>query len=142
VHLLVIYPPKVRPSELVNSLKGVSTPAPEGRVPSHFHLLARAKERGRAMVPELFRWLGWRRPFGSTSRTKGALTPRRERRGPSRYSVDPSILTRQWRNAFPVTDGDRAVKERFARRARIGGSYRAIAPRRRWGHGSRHSLAS
>jgi putative transposase len=25
VHLLVIYPPKVRPSELVNSLKGVSS---------------------------------------------------------------------------------------------------------------------
>src|SRR5215469_5687050 len=27
------------------------------------------------------------RSFGSTSRAKGALTPRRERRGPSRYSV-------------------------------------------------------
>jgi REP element-mobilizing transposase RayT len=61
VHLLVIYPPKVRLSELVNSLKGVSSR--RLKVAGNLHLLERAKERGRAVVPKLFCWFGWRRPY-------------------------------------------------------------------------------
>ena len=54
VHLLVIYSPKARLSELVNSLKGVSSQRLKVEFP---------KERGRDMVPELFHWFGWRRPY-------------------------------------------------------------------------------
>jgi hypothetical protein len=43
--------------------QGRFKPAPQGRVPGNLHLLQRAKARGRAMVPELFRWFGWRRPY-------------------------------------------------------------------------------
>jgi hypothetical protein len=50
----VIHPPKARLSELVNSLKGVSSQRLKVEFP---------KERGRDMVPELFHWFGWRRPY-------------------------------------------------------------------------------
>jgi putative transposase len=57
VHLLVIYPPKVRLSELVNSV-----PAPdEAGISGDLDTLERAQESGCIVVPQLFRWLSWRR---------------------------------------------------------------------------------
>jgi len=62
-HLLVIYSPKARLSELVNSLKGVSSRRLKAKVPGNLRRLERAKERGRAMVTALFRCFGCRRPY-------------------------------------------------------------------------------
>src|SRR5262249_2766344 len=89
-HLLVIYPPKVRLSELVNSLKGVSSRLLKVQFPaiSTSGACERAGARYGPRAISLVRLAApLLRSFGSTSRTKGALPPRRERRGPSRYSV-------------------------------------------------------
>jgi hypothetical protein len=57
---MCVCPPKVRLSELVNNLNSSRRLKV---VPSSLHLLERAKEQAHAMVPELFRWFGWRRPI-------------------------------------------------------------------------------
>jgi REP element-mobilizing transposase RayT len=92
VHLLVIYPPKVRLSELVRSLKGVSSRLLKVAFPASL-LSGRAKARCGPRAISLVRLASPpSRSLGNTSRTKGTLNPRRERRGPSRYPV-----------AFPVS---------------------------------------
>jgi len=93
VHLLVIYPPKVRLSELVNSLKGVSSRClkAEFRRSTPSGACERARPRYGPRAISLVRLAApLLRSFGSTSRTKGALNPRRERRGRSRYPVVPA----------------------------------------------------
>jgi putative transposase len=61
VHLLLIYPPKVRFSEPVNSLKGVSSRRLQLEFPAISTFWSVRKSAGAL--------------FGSRSRTKGALNP-------------------------------------------------------------------
>src|SRR5215469_14065031 len=75
------------------------------------------------------------RSFGSTLRTKGALTPRRERRGPSRYSValcgreapKPGMFASR---ATKPGDGRISCRKGFRRRCRP----QRPAPRAQAGH--------
>jgi len=62
VHLLVIYPPKVRLSELANSLKGVSSRRLKVEFPAISTFCVRKSEAALG-PPELFRWFGWRCPI-------------------------------------------------------------------------------
>jgi Transposase IS200 like len=111
VHLLVIYAPKVRLSELVNSLKGVSCRRLKVGFPAISTLPcgvcegARARYGARAI--SLVRSAApLSRSFGPTSRSKGALNPRRERRGPPRYPVA---------RAIPVTRRDHGTHQTASR---------------------------
>src|SRR5215469_1208652 len=78
VHLLVIYPPKVRLSELVNSLKGVSSRLLKVEFPAIFTFWSVRKSGGALWSPSYFVGSVGGAPIessGSTSKTKGALTP-------------------------------------------------------------------
>ena len=55
VHLLVNDPPKVRLSELVNSLKGVSSRRLKAGIPGPLDVLEHPRAQGTSLVPELFR---------------------------------------------------------------------------------------
>jgi len=54
IHLLVTDPPKVRFSELVNSLKGVSSRRLKAGIPGPLDVLEHPQEQGTSLVPELF----------------------------------------------------------------------------------------
>ena len=78
VHLLVIYPPKVRLSELVNSLKGVSSRLLKVQFPAISTFWSVRKSGGALWSPSYF--VGsvggaLLRSFGRTSTTEGALNP-------------------------------------------------------------------
>src|SRR5215472_8402330 len=54
VHLLVNYPPKVRLSELMNSLKGVSSRRMKQEFPANLDVLEGPQEQGSPVVAKLF----------------------------------------------------------------------------------------
>jgi len=83
--LLVIYPPKVRLSEWVNSLKGVSSRHLKVEFPAISTVWSVRKSKRAPGSPRYFVGsVGGAvlRSFGRTSRTKDAPNPWRERRGP------------------------------------------------------------
>jgi hypothetical protein len=97
VHLLMIYPPKLRLSELFNSRKGVSSRRLNVEFPATSTFWSERKSKRALCSPSYF--VGGLaapllRSLGSTSRTKGALNLRHERRGPSRHPVEKATVGR------------------------------------------------
>jgi putative transposase len=77
VHSLVNCPPKVRLSELVNALKGVSSRLIKQEILSPCHVLKVRKSKGHLWAPILFRRVCWRRPNYCCGNTWRCRTGRR-----------------------------------------------------------------